>query len=82
MIVAIKFSKYYELTEDDYVVTILTDSMELEGSRIEELADERVQYTNIDAHKEVQLLMDSGMDNVLELTHYEKKRIHSLKYFT
>jgi len=56
--------------------------MELYGSRIEELAAERGQYTNIDAHKDMQLLMDSGIDNVLELTHYEKKRIHNLKYFT
>lgn len=82
IIAAIKFAKYYELTEDDYVVTILTDSMELYGSRIEELAAERGQYTNIDAHKDMQLLMDSGIDNVLELTYYEKKRIHNLKYFT
>ncbi|MDC0152339.1 pyridoxal-phosphate dependent enzyme [Deltaproteobacteria bacterium] len=82
VIAAIKFSKYYELTENDYVVTILTDSMELYGSRVEELAAERGQYTNIDAHKDMQLLMDSGIDNVLELTHYEKKRIHNLKYFT
>jgi cysteine synthase len=28
------------------------------------------------------LSLDSGIDNVLELTHYEKKRIHNLKYFT
>ena len=82
MIAAIKFSKYYELTEDDYVVTILTDSMELYGSRIEELAIERGEYTNIDAHKDMQLMMDTGIDNVLELTYYEKKRIHNLKYFT
>ena len=34
MIAAIKFSKYFELTEYDFVVTILTDSMELFGSRI------------------------------------------------
>ena len=82
VIAAVKFAKYYELTENDYVVTILTDSMELYGSRVEELAAERGQYTNIDAHKDIQLLMDSGIDNVLELTHYEKKRIHNLKYFT
>jgi hypothetical protein len=82
VLAAIKFAKYYELTEDDHVVTILTDSMELYGSRIEELAEERGQYTNIDAHKDMQLLMDTGTDNLLELTHYEKKRIHNLKYFT
>ena len=72
VIAAIKFAKYYELTEDDYVVTILTDSMELYGSRVKELAADRGEYTNIDAHKDVQLLMDSGIENMLELTHYEK----------
>ena len=56
------------------MVSILTDSMELYGSRIGELSEERGQYTNIDAHKDVQMLMDSGIDNVLELKHYEKKR--------
>jgi hypothetical protein len=82
VLAAVKFAKYYELTEDDYVITILTDSMELYGSRIEELTAERGAYTDIDAHKDMQLMMDSGIDNVLELTHYEKKRIHNLKYFT
>ncbi len=82
VLAAIKFAKYYELNEDDHVVTILTDSMELYGSRIEELAEERGDYSNIDAHKDMQLLMDTGIDNTLELTHYEKKRIHNLKYFT
>ena len=31
---AIKFAKYYELGENDVVLTVLTDSMELYGSRI------------------------------------------------
>ena len=82
MLAAIIFAKYYELTEDDFVITILTDSMELYGSRIEELTAERGAYTDIDAHKDMQLMMDSGIENVLELTYYEKKRIHNLKYFT
>jgi len=43
VLAAVKFAKYYELTENDYVVTILTDSMELYGSRVEELAAERGQ---------------------------------------
>ena len=33
-------------------------------------------------YKDYQLLMDVGIDNLLELTYYEKKRIHNLKYFT
>ena len=82
IISAIKFAKYYELTEEDYVVTILTDSMELYGSRLDELTLERGDYTEIDAHKDFQLLMDTSIENMIELTHYEKKRIHNLKYFT
>ncbi len=82
IISAIKYTKYFELTEDDYVVTILTDSMELYGSRLEELTAERGAYSEIDAHKDFQLLMDTSIENMLELTHYEKKRIHNLKYFT
>tara|TARA_B100000700_G_C15053556_1_gene861608 strand:+ start:3234 stop:4694 length:1461 start_codon:yes stop_codon:yes gene_type:complete len=82
LVAAIKFSKYFELTEDDFVVTILTDSMELYGSRIDELSRERGQYGIINAHKDYQLLMDTGIDNLIELTYYEKKRIHNLKYFT
>ena len=34
---AIKFAKYNELTEQDVVLTVLTDSMELYGSRLVEM---------------------------------------------
>ena len=37
---AIKMAKYYELGEHDIVLTILTDSMELYGSRIQEMHQE------------------------------------------
>ena len=33
----IKFAKYYELTENDVVVTVLTDSAVMYKSRVEEL---------------------------------------------
>jgi hypothetical protein len=38
VLASIKLARWYELSEDDVVVTILTDSMELYGSRVEELA--------------------------------------------
>ena len=41
MLSAIKFSKWYELGENDIVLTVFTDSMELYGSRLEELHEER-----------------------------------------
>jgi hypothetical protein len=37
---AIKMAKYYEMTGNDIVLTILTDSMELYGSRIHEMRQE------------------------------------------
>ena len=48
VIAAIKYAKYNELTNDDYVVTIATDSMQLYGSRLKELEAERGAYSDID----------------------------------
>ncbi len=82
MIAAIKFAKYNELTEDDYVVSIATDSMQLYGSRLEELTEERGNYTESDTQRDLQLLNSVGLDNMKELGYYDKKAIHNLKYYT
>ena len=80
---AIKFAKYYELDEDDVVVTILTDSMELYGSRIEEMRDELGVFTPEDAAKiKYSCLDNQKIDNALELNYYDRLRIHNLKYYT
>ena len=42
---AIKFAKYNELTENDIVVTVLTDSMEMYESRLKELNQECGSFT-------------------------------------
>jgi cysteine synthase len=83
MLSAIKMAKYYELTENDVVFVVFTDSMELYGSRIDEMRQERGEYTSenaaVDFHHN---LYGTGIDHVLEPNHYEKRRIHNLKYFT
>jgi len=83
MIMAIKFAKFYELTEKDIVLTVFTDSMELYGSRLKELEEEFGPYNETDAaidfHRNLQALT---VDYMQELTYYDKKRIHNLKYFT
>lgn len=83
MLTAIKLAKYYELTEKDVVFTIFTDSMELYGSRINEMREEHGDYSEenatIDFHS---YLHGTGIDHALELSHYEKRRVHNLKYFT
>ena len=82
MISAIKFAKYMELGEDDYVVTIATDSMQLYESRLRELTAERGEYTDFDAQRDIDLLKGIAIDNMKELSYYDAKSVHNLKYFT
>ncbi len=82
MIAAIKFAKYNELTENDYMVSIATDSMQLYGSRLTELSEARGPYSETDVQRDIQLLESIGIANMKELTYYEKKAIHNLKYYT
>lgn len=82
MIAAIKFAKYNELTENDYLVSIATDSMQLYGSRLSELTEERGAYSDKVALQDVQLLDAVSIDHMKELGYYDKKAIHNLKYYT
>ncbi len=83
LVTAIKFAKYYELTENDIVMTILTDSMEMYGSRLKELTAEQGDFSERDASAVfAQHLLGLSIDNMEELTYYGRKRIHNLKYFT
>ncbi|MGM0496826.1 MAG: pyridoxal-phosphate dependent enzyme [Bacteroidota bacterium] len=79
---AIKYAKYYELTKEDVVLTVFTDSMELYDSRMEEMHKEHGPYNREEAAKDYDHLMNLGIDHTLELSHYERKRVHNLKYYT
>ncbi len=80
---AIKFAKYYELGENDIVLTILTDSMELYQSRLQEMRTEFGEYTEKDAAADyARWLMQQSTDNMLELRYPDRRRVHNLKYFT
>jgi cysteine synthase len=80
---AIKFAKYYELGKHDIVLTVLTDSMEMYGSRLQELTQERGEFTELDAAAAYhQYLMGVTLDYMQELTYYDRKRVHNLKYYT
>ena len=79
----IKFAKYYELTEDDVVVTVLTDSAVMYKSRVEELNELHGAYNTVEAAKDHALhMLGLKTDNLLELTYAERKRVHNLKYYT
>ncbi len=83
LLAAIKFAKYFELTGRDIVVTVLTDSMELYGTRVEEMRGERGSYTQLDAAGDYhRYLLGQSVAHLLELTYPGRKRIHNLKYFT
>lgn len=79
----IKMAKYYELTADDIVCTVLTDSAVMYKSRIQELEDEYGTYTITEAAKDHALhMLGLRTDNMAELGYYDRKRVHNLKYFT
>lgn len=80
---AIKFAKYYELDRHDVVLTVLTDSMELYGSRLKEMHQEFGEYTDLNAAADfAQYLHGQSTDHMLELSYEDRRRIHNLKYFT
>ena len=80
---AIKFAKYYELGENDIVLTVLTDSMQLYGSRLKEMHAEFGKYSEVDAAAHfAHYLHGQSTDNMLELSYADRRRVHNLKYFT
>ncbi len=83
MLSAIKMAKYYEMEEDDVVFTILTDSSSMYTSRLGELEEQQGPFSLIEAAKvHASALLHQGIDNALELTYYERLRVHNLKYYT
>jgi cysteine synthase A len=80
---AIKFAKYYELGEDDVVLTVLTDSMELYGSRISEYREKFGEFDNDSAAETfARYLHGVTTDNLNELSYEDRRRVHNLKYYT
>ena len=79
----IKMAKYYELTENDVVATVLTDSAVMYGSRIAELNDMHGAYSVLEAARDHALhMLGLKTDSLIELTYAERKRVHNLKYYT
>jgi len=79
----IKMAKYYEMTDRDVIATVLTDSVEMYGSRIAELDEEYGPYTAVSAEVDHNLhMLGLCTDNMEELNYLERKRIHNLKYYT
>jgi cysteine synthase len=80
---SIKLARWYELGSDDVVLTIATDSMDMYMSRLAEEREEHGILSDVDAaviHN--RWLLGESTANVQELGHWDRRRIHNLKYFT
>ncbi len=83
LLAAIKTAKYYEMNENDVIFTIFTDSSDLYQSRLKELEEERGKYSAMQAAKDFAgPLEHQSIDYFKELSYYDRKAIHNLKYFT
>ncbi|MBS1152598.1 MAG: cysK 2 [Myxococcaceae bacterium] len=82
LLTSIKVAKYYELGADDVVLTVFTDSAEMYGSRVEELAKSRGPYSELNAAMDLDLVRSCGTDYLRELGYRDRKALHNLKYFT
>ncbi|MCR4432621.1 MAG: pyridoxal-5-phosphate-dependent protein subunit beta, partial [Caldiserica bacterium] len=80
---SIRLAKYFELEEKDIVFTVFTDSADMYRSRIQELKEERGDYSEKDALIDFNhYLQGIGADWIKELGYWERKALHNLKYFT
>lgn len=80
---AIKMAKYYEMGPNDVVLTVLTDSMELYGTRIDEYREQFGEFDEFSAAEAfARDLQGVTTDHLQELTYADRKRVHNLKYYT
>jgi len=80
---AIKMAKYFEMKEDDVIVTVLTDSMDMYGSRLEEMTEIHGEFTALEAYRVYhQYLQGINTEYFKELNYRERKAVHNLKYYT
>jgi cysteine synthase len=79
----IKMAKYYEMNDDSVLMTVATDSMDMYGSRFDEEREKHGEYTEVSAIVDFEKSIRSqSVDWMQELTYWDKKRMHNLKYFT
>ncbi len=83
LLAAVKTARYFELCREDVIVTILTDSVDLYRSRLEEMGQSRGPYREIDAARDhAAVIGHQETDWFKELGYHDRKAVHNLKYFT
>jgi len=79
----IKTAKYYDMDGRHVIFTPLTDSMELYGSRVQEMREEYGRYNRtLAAMHLARYLHGITTDHLRELTYFDRKALHHFKYFT
>jgi len=80
---SIKLAKWFEMNENDVIFTVFTDSIELYRSRLKEMNDQWGKYSEKQAEIDWNVCVKhQTIDYMKDLSYYDKKRIHNLKYFT
>jgi cysteine synthase len=83
LLAAIKTARWFELGTDDVILSVATDSVDLYGSRLDELNAQLGPYTPLHAARDLERsLLGQRTDHFKELTWPERKAIHNLKYYT
>ena len=83
LLAAIKTARYYEMDQNDILFTSLTDSVDLYRTRLDELQEDRGDYTDLHAQIDFErFLQGATTDHLRELRYTDRKAIHNLKYFT
>jgi len=80
---SIKYARYFELGRHEVVLTVLTDSMELYASRLQEMREAQGEYSEREAAAhQARYLAGADTDNLQELSYRDRRRVHNLKYYT
>ncbi len=83
LVACIKTAKYYDMDSRDVLFAPMTDSMELYGSRMQELEEKHGPYTPSLAKAHfARYLEGTSIDYLRELTYADRKALHHFKYFT
>jgi cysteine synthase len=83
LLAAIKTARWFELTGEDLILTVATDSMELYDSRRQELRQAHGEYDTVQAARDLErALLGQRTDHFRELTYPDRRAIHNLKYYT
>jgi cysteine synthase len=83
LLASVKTAKYYEMTADDIIFTMATDSADMYRSRVLEMRAERGEYTPFQAALDLEkCLYGITTNHTKDLSYLDQKTIHNLKYFT